>query len=250
MLSVDDRAGSSDLVPYLRARGLPVHLTRMAYGDVAFIGNGPGGIPIPIGIEVKSIRDVLSCMTNGRFSGHQLPGLIQSYTQAWLLMVGKWRSNPKSGILEYQKGNAQWCEATVGTRRFMWRDLETWLFTVKIRGGLNLHRCSDWGEAVSWISTLYQWWTSKALEDHRGHLSVHERSDLLFDRAILVRPSLCRLVAMQLPGIGVGKSAEVAAYFGSVSNMFGADISEWENIPGIGRTMAERIYRAIRSESA
>lgn len=98
-----------------------------------------------------------------------------------------------------------------------------------------------------WISTLYKWWTGKEYEEHRGHLAIFDRMrDGLVDRAILVRPSLCRMVSAQLPGIGIQKSEMVAGHFGSVSNMVGADISEWEEIDGIGRTMAVKIYNALR----
>lgn len=250
MINVDTRTGSADLIPYLRKLGLPVLPCRLPFGDASFIGNGPEGLPITVGVEVKSFRDVLSCMTDGRFSGHQLPGMIQSYQVPWLLVVGQWRRNPQSGILEYRKPSGQWFEATVGTRRFMWKDLETWFCTVQAKTGLNLHRCFDWSEAVHWIGTLYRWWTEKQYEDHRGHLSIHNTRGDLFDRAILTRPSLCRLVALQLPGIGTEKSLAVANHFGTVDAMVGADISDWCSIDGIGRTLAERIYYALRSESA
>lgn len=247
---VDDRAGSVDLAPYLRQRGLSVTVTRLGYGDINFIGNGPDDSPVSIGVEVKTVRDVISCMTDGRFSGHQLPGMIQSYDQSWLVIQGRWRPSPKSGILEYQRHQGQWCEATVGQRRFMWKDLETWLLTVQIKTGLGLYRCSDWSEGIQWISTLYHWWTQKSYEEHRGHLSVHSANSPLFDRALLVRPTLCRMVAMQLPGIGAEKSLLVADHFGSVDNMVCADISDWMGIPGVGRVMAERIYNQLRSANA
>lgn len=248
MIYVDDRTGSSDLFPMLRRLGLPSTMTRLTFGDISFIGNGPEDLPISVGIEVKSLKDILTCMTDGRFTGHQLPGMLQSYQQVWLLLQGSYRACPLTGILQQLKPNGQWYEATLGSRRFMWKDLETWLLSVQVKGGLNLHKCSGWNEGAQWIGTLYRWWTSKAYEDHRGHLGVHSSNLPLFDRAILVRPTLCRMVALQLPGIGVEKSGQVADYFGSVHNMVTADITDWEYINGIGRTIASRIYYKLRSD--
>lgn len=257
VITVDDREGSAQLAPLLRAKGLPVTVSRMAYGDISFLGVGPEGEPVPIGIEVKSVRDVLQCITNGRFAGHQLPGLVQTYKQVYLLMEGQWRPDPKDGRLEVRHGHGhgggQWIDATVGQRRFMYKDLLSWLCTISIKGGIKIERCCDWGEAILFISTLYRWWEGKKGEgwnEHESHLALNVAGDADFyrDHALLVRPSLLRRVAKELPGVGVDKSAAMAACFSSVQALVEADISTIALVPGIGRTMAQRIHTAIRAE--
>ena len=54
---------------------------------MSFTGQGPNG-PVSVGIEYKRMGDALACMVGGRFTGHQLPGLRQSYQQYWLLVEG------------------------------------------------------------------------------------------------------------------------------------------------------------------
>lgn len=250
MLTVDDRTGSAELAPLLRSRGLPVRIGRLSFGDISFVGNGPDGdSTIPVGVEVKKIGDVLQCITNGRFAGHQLPGLLKCYDQVWLLIEGKWRPNPRDGILEVMKLSGRWEPASIGQRRFMYRDLLTWLFTIQTKAGVKVHVSSDWGEATIFISTLYSWWTNKEWEQHRAHLAINSSGDDRFrDRALLVRPTLLRLVAKELPGIGFDKSAAVAAVFGSVEALVSASEVELALVPGVGKKLAQQIWHSLRSE--
>lgn len=248
MITLDDRAGSGELYNLLRSRSLPIKLGRLTFGDLAFLGNGPDGCPVPIGVEVKSINDVLTCITNGRFAGTQLPGLVATYEVYWLLVEGIWRCDPSSGVLQVLK-RRDWVDAGFGQRRFMYRDLQTWLLTLQQKAGLRVVTVSNWTEAAHWISTLYNWWTNKEWEEHRAHLAMDSSGgDWMLDRALLVRPTLCRRVAAQLPGIGAGKSEAVANYFGTTKAMVEASETEWRLVQGIGPKIAGSVWRALRDK--
>lgn len=262
LLYVDNRAGSKELFPLLCAKGLPAVLTRMDYADISFLGVGPEGDPVGIGVEVKTLRDVLSCIADGRFAGHQLPGLIQSYDQVWLLIAGLWRANAKTGMLEYRKRKGTWEEASVGTRRFMARDLMTWLMTIEIKGGIRSVRVPDWGDAVVWLSALYGWWNSKGWDGHNSHLVFHDGSRhgtpykrdrasqmvmSLSDRALLNRPTLTRMIAAQLPNVGWTRSAPLAKRYRTVEELIGATPEELMEIEGIGPKIAQEIWTSLRS---
>lgn len=252
MIQVDDRAGSAQLAPLLRQRGYPVELGRMEFGDASFMGVGPDGSPISVSAEVKSLDDLTKCLTDGRFSGHQLPGLVMSYDSVWLLLVGVWRPR-NDGVLEYQqqrgKGAGYWRVLEIGRRQFMWRDLESFLLTLQIKGGIRVMRVDDYPTAAMFLGTLYSWWT-KGWTEHESHLQMHDsmRGEL-FDRALLTRPSLLRCISAQLPSIGKAKSADVANRFKTVLAMANAAESEWVGIPGIGKTIAHKVYTAIRGGS-
>src|SRR6267142_3966339 len=131
MLEIDTRAGSKDLIEersegdgtanYLLGTALRITPTILPSADVRFIGMGTGGIPVPVGIEVKRLGDALQCMCDGRFSGTQLPLLREHYGQwAWLLIIGTWRGGGSGGqILTHQWDNQfskrpTWIESTVG----------------------------------------------------------------------------------------------------------------------------------------
>lgn len=270
MLYVDNRAGSKDLYPLLLAKGVPVTLTRLDYGDVSFLGMGPDGAPVTIGVEVKTIRDVVNSLATGRFAGHQLPGLVASFDQVHLLIEGLWRANAKSGLLEYRRKKGTWEPVTAGTRRFMYRDLVTWLLTMQIKGGISVVQLSDWNQATLWLCTLYQWWTGKqgkeggGWDGHKSHLAFHDgtrngtpykrdraammvNSLSLSDKALLTRPTLCRMVAAQLPSIGWEKSKAIAQRYRTVEELCAATPEELMELEGIGKTLARGIFESLRS---
>lgn len=297
MIYVDSRAGSNQLTPLLQRCGVPAHPARMTYGDIKFIGTGPAGEPVTIGIEVKSIHDILTCITDGRFAGHQLPGMIATYEQAWLLIEGQWRHQRGTGILQYLSRSYQWRDASVGSRRFMYRDLLTWLNTVRIKTGILLDCVPDYEHAAVWIAALYSWWTQTkriggeevcGWESHTSHHAINQSSNEQFhsrvkqeerearinghatgnsgisagpstggfvrrrplvDPAVLIRPTVCRMVAAQLPGVGYARSDTVAKAFPTVEKLVAASEKELAGIEGVGKVGAKKIWRALHGEN-
>jgi ERCC4-type nuclease len=251
-ITVDDRTGSVDLFPILRRLGLPCTLGRISFGDISFIGTGNEGVPVPIGVEYKKVRDVLQCMTDGRFAGHQLPGLVNSYSQIYLLIEGEIRPHPSTGILEIKSHKGFWYEGMVGTRRFMYRDLAKWLLTMSIKGGLSIAQTSTLQETSVWLSALYNWWGGDGnggWDSHKSHLAFNVSADIRFgagrDRALLVRPSVLRRIAAELPGVGYEKSGEIEKFFGSMEALFFATESDIACVPGIGKGIAAKVWGAL-----
>jgi hypothetical protein len=254
MIQVDNRAGSQNIIPLLRQRGYPVESTRLAFGDVALSGVGADGEPVGIGCEIKSLGDVLQCIQSNRYAGYQLPGMIQSYDQVWLLIIGVFRARARDGVLEYQqqrgKGEGYWKDASHGRRRsFLWHDLQQWIFTMVNKAGVKVAVVDDYQQATLFVGALYSWW-SRGWDEHSSHLAMHDAMrDQLFDRALLTRPSLTRMIAAQLPNVGRLKSASVAAKFKSVKSMIDASESDWASIDGIGKGIAHKVWMALRGGS-
>ena len=148
-------------------------------------------------------------------------------------------------------------DASIGSRRFMLRDVLTWLFTQSIKGGIRTVKASSWNEAVIWLSTLYNWWMN-GYDSHTSHLAFHdgtrygappERGRNIgnhFDRALLNRPTLARMVFAQLPNVGFEKSAALMKRFPSVEQLVKATEEEMEEVEGIGKVIAQKIYKALR----
>lgn len=286
MIHVDNRAGSAQLIPLLQRCGVPVQAGRLAFGDVKFLGSGPDGIPVTVGVEVKSLSDLLHGMTDGRFAGHQLPGMTACYDQPWLLVEGQWRMERGTGLLQYLTRSYQWRPATVGSRKFMYRDLTSWLFTVQTKTGIRLATVPDWDHATAWLATLYAWWTRAGRvggeevtgwETHRSHLAVNQASNEQFwsrvkqeerenrgngvnghdgarradgsrrltDPANLLRPTVCRLVAAQLPGVGYTRSEKVAKRFPTVAQLVAASPKELGEVEGLGKIGAKKVWEAL-----
>ena len=197
-------------------------------------------MPTPIGVEIKRISDLLTSITTGRLSGHQLPKLVREYRHVWLLIEGQYRPGAE-GLLETRQG-AAWVPHALGRSPWTYREVEAYLTTLEVRAGVHVRRAYNKAETVALVAMLYQWWTAKAYDEHRAHKALHSP---ILDSGLLYKPSLTRRVAAELPGIGVGKSAAVAEHFKTVRAMVEADEDQWQQVDGIGKTLAKKISEAL-----
>ena len=230
MLLLDPRDGSRDYLEPLTSLGAQVICDQIDFGDVAFWGSGRA-----IGIELKKFDDMLQCITTGRFAGHQLPGLAETYDEAYLIVEGLWRPNPTDGVLEQFRGG-QWHPAGRGVRRWMYRDFLAYLTTMEVKGGVRVQRTVNQNETARAILALYDWW--QRFDEHRSHIALNRAGR---DAAIFVRPTLARRVACELDGVGLEKSSDVVAAFPTVRSMVNATEKDWKKVKGIGKTLAKRI---------
>jgi len=241
MILVDDRVGSRELYQLLPQGS--AEICRLNSADYCFVGNGPGK-PVFVGIERKGLNDVLKCLLDGRFSGGQLPKLLADYDVVYLIVEGAWRPG-KEGTLE-RLGRGGWQTVVLGTRVWMYRELDGWLTSIETMAGVRLRRTESERETAAVILNLYHWWTDKEWEDHRSHLAF-DRSD----RPTLVRPSLAIRVAKELSGIGYDKAGAVARHFhGSVREMVLAVEDQWQEVAGIGKILSQRIVRELNGQTA
>lgn len=251
MLLIDDRAGSKELKPHLDRLGVPNDLTRLEFGDVMFLGRGPNDDWLKIGIEYKSLPDVLSCITTGRFAGHQLPGMLRrdvasrEYDVTWLLVQGVWRVDSHSGVVQVPRrmtgGGTAWVPVQVGPNAYMGRQLDGFLFTITQQSGIRIAKVGSEQEAAYWLGALYHWWTDKSWDDHKSLQTF----DLSGPMVQIEAPKFTRRVAKELPGVGWKKSESVVEHFGCVQAMSEADEKEWAKVPGIGKVLATRIVAAL-----
>lgn len=239
MILVDDREGSAALAGRLRAAGIEAEIRRMEFGDCCWIGNGPNG-PALIGVELKTAQDLLASMRTGRLCGHQLPGMSEEYFAIYLIVEGMLREEAETGVLQrYSAGH--WHDLCVGQQRFMWSEFESYLTSLDTLVGVHIRRTSTLRETVSCIRTLYQWW-QKPWDQHSSHKVLYTP---LPEKSLLIKPSVLRRVAAQLPGIGYERSAAVEKAFGTVYRMAQADAGQWQQIDGIGKGITQKVMRAI-----
>jgi ERCC4-type nuclease len=236
LLLVDDRIGSKDLLRPFQLAGVNAELAHLEFGDFSFVGNGIGGTNVYIGIELKETRDLISSMHSGRFAGHQLPGLVETYDRVWLITEGIWRTGAE-GVLEVLQGG--WRPVSVGKHRVMSSDMDAWILTQVIRGGINHAHCSTRTDTVRFVASLFRWWTSKDLEQHRAHQTIYLPPP---DRASFVEPTTERKMLSCIPKVGWDKSASVLQHFnGSLRSALAASTEELLLIDGVGPIIASNI---------
>lgn len=246
MILVDPRSGSQDYIAPLRALGAQVDVTPLEFGDAAFTGERTG----LIGIELKRVNDVLACIDSGRFAGHQLPGLIAGYDARFLIVEGLWRPS-QDGVLETFRAG-EWRAVKIGARHRMYRELDNWLATMELLGGIRIRRTATEAETARMVFDLYDWFQRES--EHKSHLTFDRTTQLALEQqvakeqrrsggAVVFResPSPRRQFAALLPKIGVEKSGMVAGAFPSIRAMVNAGDAEWLKIPGIGKGIVKQI---------
>lgn len=244
MILIDRRQGSAELAPLFRPHGVPTSIVTLDYADFAFFGKGAKGQETAIGIERKTVGDLLSSFTSGRLSGHQLPGLCDSYGWVWLIVEGSFRPCPQSGVLQTYYGGG-WKDAGRGPNRIMYAAVDHYITTLETKAAVRVRRTFNEAETVKVLVDLYKWWTQKDWDQHRSHLALDTLDAR--DSTLMLRPSVARNICAQLPGVGWLKSAEVEQHFkGSVRAMVMATAKEWAEVKGIGKTLAGRIVEVLK----
>jgi len=257
-LFIDNREGSKELFPAFRQlSGCPrIKLCPGLPTDVMFLGNGPGGRKISIGIEHKTIPDALACILSGRYAGHQLIEQRNNFDEWWLMIEGIWKQNEDDGrLMLFRRG--EWCdtsEAMLGSSKvWMWRDFMSWILTMMIIGRVKVWPTSVTSKAqsVRAIATLYHWWTKGEYEDHRSHLEVDDSGVSLTPKSTVFR------AARALPGIDWVSAGAVEAEFGSLFAAANAGVGVWSEIKigqqhkqkrRLGAKRAQRIVDAIHGK--
>jgi ERCC4-type nuclease len=253
---VDDRAGSKSLMLYPPLCRVG-ELCRLESADVAIVGNGPKGIA-SVGVEVKSITDLISSIETGRLQGTQIPEMMQTYDVVWLLYYGEYRPGASSGGLEIQTNNGTWRQYSVGKREIPWGWLESMLLTVSAAGvrvkwvGGSTSKTANGGceglrRAAYWCGALARWY-NKEWDKHRGfHTFDHSQRVSLppgerrENKELLMRAR----VVSGIPSLGYERAIAAAKHFPGIIAMITASEEEWREVPGIGKTLSKAVVQWI-----
>lgn len=244
MIYLDPRAGSGDLLSRLTR---PALLQQMLFGDAALIGQGPEGRPVPVGVEVKKVPDLLQCITDKRFVGYQLHGLLDNYEVVYLLVEGGIREG-ESGALQVRTRNG-WAQPP-SAARFSYAAVRGWLMTIEQLTGVRVAETWDRESTAAWLCELDRWW-SKPWEDHKSHQGMH-----LKDVAVATHPLAdfaatrkMKVAAALVHGIGEEKARALSAAFPSVREMILADPASLRRVTGMGPKLVQRWQDALNERS-
>lgn len=215
---VDSRVGSKMLAPKLRQAGLPVTVTRLEYGDVAFQGQPTRGTVPDIGIEFKTLGDLVSSLRTNRLAGHQLVGLRQAYDVAYLVVEGVLAVDTR-GHLFSQSGRQSFRSLHMSASELLKRVL-----TLHHNGGLIPWFTTRRRETILVLEALYRFWTDKSLDEHTSHIAIHEPPTL-------VTISEFRQAVCKWPGVGLEWSRAVEQTFGgSIRRAVVAPERDWSEM--------------------
>lgn len=250
MILIDDREGSKQFESPLREQGIPCELTRLDFGDFAFLGRGEKGAEVMIGVEHKKLSDLVQSLES-RLPGHQLPGLVTSYDRAYLIIEGEWTHDKAGKAVSFIKETNRKRKVPGLPQGAL--EFEKRLLCLETRGGVRIRHCNTRRDSLRVLVALYRFWTDKDLDQHKSHLAIHAPD---MDSALGIPVSAFRRAVAQLPGIGFKTSAAVESRFGgSFRKMMLAPEAEWAEIVTtddagktrrIGPSRAKQIVEALK----
>lgn len=235
---ISDMVGSREFERPLRRMGSPVTLRRlkqMPFADFAItMPKGPDGREFTIGVERKTIAEMLGAVQDSRFIGHQLPGMITTYDAVIVVVEGWTRIDRASGCLMM----GQW-EAGFGGRH-LYEPFKKFLITLSMKARVTLEATSNKGETTHFLHALHRW-AQKPWSQHRSAYKVESRE---VDAAILSERTMRRQTFAQWPHVGWHRSKRVSEYFPSVLDAAVAGPREWA--AALGMKEAGKIVSDIR----
>ena len=257
MIYIDDRTGSVELAVYFQNhRSKPaVSLKRLPAADFCFTGNGPHG-PSMIGVERKRIKDMLSSIRTGRFSGEQLPKLLDHYEFPFLVVEGWVKTNYQTGVLEEWWGK-KWSPVHLGSQRepFLALELDSFLTTIELHTRVRVHRTLNEQATLEDIINL-QLYFAKPWDKHHAHVALHTPPEY----ATIGKASTVRRVAAALNGVGWTRSAAVNEYIHCPADIICRDHracldakmaklpKDYAKIDGFGKVLSVKMWKELHGE--
>lgn len=238
MILVDSRVGSKEMLPWLQRMGAKAELSSLEFGDACFEGNGREG-RICIGVERKTMGDMLNCIDDARYAAHQRPGMLSMYNKSILIVEGVWKPETATGYLMECVAQLTWRPFRQRSQMTRYSKLFRYLLTIQFSGvGVIMSR--DLEQTAYNITEIYAYF-QKRWDDHTSLLEVQK----LNIPDMRGKPTLVRRWASDLEGIGVKHSMDVEKEFKTAYALATADETQLVRIPGIGVKLAQSIVREI-----
>lgn len=240
--------GSREFEKPLRRLGLPTRIRALDCGDFAFYGNGPDGA-VRVGIERKTIGEMVGYQSRGRYVQRQLPRMLRRYGAfSFLVVEGLTRVAPGDGSLQCGKDIKQgsltvWMEAGWGRERNTYEVYKKRELSLRLITAIHVMPTANATETASLLHALYGWF-QKPWSAHRSVLKVD--TDIVMRGApalILDERTMRRETFAKWPHISWERSARVSKHFPSIVAAATATEDEWMMALGVkqGRKMAKAI---------
>lgn len=245
VIYIDDREENAtkkklnlDLMRHFTQLRVKAEMTHLQFGDAMLEINGPDG-PLLVGIERKRLRDMLTCVDDGRLSGHQAIGMRQDFDVRVVMVEGLWRPHdPEGWLLEAYGGGVSWGYLKQGSR-VLYAKLYRYLISLRLSGIVLDYTRDPFHTAFN----IAEWWHygQKAWDSHTSQIQLHQVPIPHLTR----KPSLVDKWLYSIDGVGHKKAALAKRQFKTGLALANADESEWLKIPGVGVKTAQDIVREI-----
>jgi ERCC4-type nuclease len=261
MILVDRRERLAGTLDRIKRLGGNAEELTLDSGDFVVGGDGPGGVWMSIGVELKHLSDILGCLRNGRLAGSQLPTMRNTYDRSYLLVEADYRRGERGAIEICRRG--VWDTPTWA--RYMGFDsFQEALLTLTFHGGVVLKETSSEVETARWLINLDRW-VASGWDSHKSAGTL-DRSYYVKDKVTEwveakneSAPGRVTQVAKELPKLGDEKARIAALHFGTIRRTIAADptlppltpeekarmVKAWSGVDGVGKTIATKIVDSL-----
>lgn len=249
MILVDSRSGAESnkdettvdrMIHYVRKIGVNCEKGTLEFADAAFEGNGPDG-RIMIGIERKSLHDMLNCIDDSRYSAHQKVGMMPMYKVSILMLEGVWKPHDPDGwLMEGFNGGSSFGMCRYRSRQTLYSKLFRYMLSVSMSNVIVIQSRDLWHTAYN-ICECYHYF-QKQWDDHTSMLETQK----LQIPDMRIKPPLVRKWAADIEYIGVKMSLKAEELFRTPIRLANSDEMDWLKIPRLGVQTARKIITEIR----
>lgn len=244
---LDPRIGSGELLASFKPYDVDVEVVQLDAADIAHAGNGPDG-PCLVGYERKIVTDLVASMRSDRLSGSQLSRLLEQYQFPHIIVEGIWQAGD-NGEIEVRGGAKHWIPLRVGSRSVLYREVDHYLATLENRVGVNVVRTSNKAQTVAYLVSRYKWWNDKEWDKHDSFKAIYNPPVPRQPGRVgfsMPQPGPVEQFAAILPGIRE-KAWAAGKKFDTIHDMVNASQKELSGVDGIGKVLAERIWKWLRT---
>jgi ERCC4-type nuclease len=228
-----------EMVNIINRLGVKAEISDLPFGDVCFEGRGPKG-SITIGIERKTLHDMLNCIDDARLAGHQVIGMKDLYDVRIVLLEGHWKAHdPEGWLMEGFNGGTSWGHCRYRSQRQLYSKLYRYLISLSLGGMIVFYSRDLWHTCYNVVEAYHYF--QKRFDDHTSMQEIQKVSIPTMN----FKPSLTRRWAHDLEDVGLKISELAERHFQTPIRLANADESEWLRIPGIGVKTAQKIVREI-----
>lgn len=236
MILVDAATGSKELQPLIRGMGVVCDKVALSYADACFEGNGPNG-HISVGVERKTLHDMLNCIDDSRYVSHQRIGMKNMYDVSILIIEGYWKPHENGMLMESRDGQSWWVCRPHG-KPVMYSKLRRYLISVRYSGvAVNFTR-NIWHTAYDICEEF-----NYHQKPWNKHTSLKEIQKLAIPQ-LNAKPSLVHRWANALEGSGIVLNEGAVRRFKKPIQLANADETEWIEA-GASVAKAQSIVRQI-----
>lgn len=251
MILVDERTGSKEFLNPIRHLGAPASLEHLDAADFAFSGNGSEG-PVVIGVERKTVGDLIESMRGRRLSGHQVRLLSSCYDLQFIIVEGQFRPNPETHLLETRTQDwGRWYNGH--GKPIHYGEVASYLIGLEANG-LQVTRTYSESETAAWVVWLYKYW-QKEWTSHTSLRSIYApppsrpAGKMTWEEPTLAMKMIAQIQGMDQKAWALGKKFKLPKDFMEASEeewvTAGPRSKSGKKVTIVGKVLAKKIREQL-----